>query len=52
MENNFFDLKINPKISACIAFISEDWKETHNQVNLFIKKILCILIVKVKPCNK
>ena len=54
MENNFFDLKINPEnIPHALLIISEDWKETHNQVNLFIKKILCIADSESKSsCNK
>ena len=42
MENNFFESKINSKIFRMhYLFESEDWKETHKLVNLFIKKILC-----------
>ena len=54
MENNFFDSKINPgNIPHALLIVSEDWKETHNQVNLFIKKILCISDSERKsPCNK
>ena len=54
MENNFFDLKINPEnIPHALLIISEDWKETHNQVNLFIKKTLCIADSESKSsCNK
>ena len=54
MENNFLDSKINQEnIPHALLIISEDWKETHNQVNLFIKKILCISDDKRKsPCNK
>ena len=54
MENNFFESKINlENISHALLFKSEDWKETHDQVNLFIKKILCTSDNKrVNPCNK
>ena len=54
MENNFFESKINlEKISHALLFKSEDWKETHDQVNLFIKKILCASDSKrINPCNK
>ena len=54
MENNFFESKINfENISHALLFKSEDWKETHDQVNLFIKKILCASDSKrINPCNK
>ena len=54
MENNFFESKINlENISHALLFKSEDWKETHDQVNLFIKKILCTSDNKrINPCNK
>ena len=54
MKNNLFDSKFNlENISHALLFKSEDWKEAHNQVNLFIKKILCVSNNKrTSPCNE
>ena len=54
MKNNLFDSKFNlENISHALLFKSEDWKEAHNQVNLLIKKILCVSNNKrTSPCNE